>query len=126
MWSWKKPKGQPGIVVHWAGDQFTFRRVSVQRCLWCGALIEHKDWSKIEIPGVEGKTYEQVKGEMFDGTFGGFVGVDQTGYTFHVPIPSNGVPPENACMWEGYSREEIAKAQSLAPEASTGSDDDRT
>ncbi len=107
---WKKPKPEPRIVVHYVGEQITFNLRSRQRCMWCGVLIEDKDWSRIVVPTVEGKTVEQVKEEMFDGTWGGLIAVDLRGMPFQAYPLESGLPPENACVWEGVDAKTKADA----------------
>ena len=112
--SWRKHQLQRRrvthrMVTHWAGDQFTFQGVSVQRCLWCGAELEYKEWAKIPVPGVDGKTIEQVKDEMFNGAWSGLVCIDVNGMRFSVPVDPYSWP-DDACMWEGWSEADKAKA----------------
>jgi hypothetical protein len=84
-------------VVHLAGDQVTFQEVSRQRCLWCGALIDERDWAKIGLQVPAGMSAEVA----FEGErrcmWRGFVGVEGNA-RWAVAEPEPGMVPANTCM----------------------------
>jgi hypothetical protein len=89
-------KTTEGAIVHLAGEQITFNDRSRQRCLWCGALIEDKDWTRIAIAVEPGKTTEEMAESMRATKWNEFVGAD--GNMRYAVEHEGDKVPEGSCM----------------------------
>lgn len=90
-------------IVHLAGPQITFGSVSRQRCVWCGALIEEHDWSRIGVQ-IDDSASDEVQQEEIARArrveWTGFVAIEGTNPICKstVPEPEDGKAPERSCM----------------------------
>ncbi len=88
-----------GALIHLVGDQVTAGHVSRQRCLWCGALVEERDWSRIKFPIPAGMSAEVAFEQRRRQTWQGFVEVDaEHGIKLSVQEPSPGITPAGSCL----------------------------
>ncbi len=94
---------EPVEIVHLAGPAITFDRVQVQRCAWCGALIQLQDIANIAV-AVDRTASREVQQEEANApgrsSWKGFVSVIE-GFPRilqAVDEPEDGKAPERSCM----------------------------
>lgn len=94
---------EPVEIVHLAGPAITFDTVTIQRCAWCGALIQRTDHANIAV-AVDGSASNEVQKEEANraarSSWKGFVSVID-GFPrilSAVEEPEDGKAPERSCM----------------------------
>lgn len=93
----------PVEIVHIAGPSIIFDNVKVQRCAWCGALIERRDFSRMEVV-TDSTASQEVQQEETNSAgraeWRGFVSViaGNPRYLSAVDEPEDGKAPEHSCM----------------------------
>jgi hypothetical protein len=89
-------------IIHFAGQTMTFGRVTRQRCLWCGALIQEYDLDSIAMP--EARREPERRGKPIEaeelGWWTGLVAVSGTNPVMRSAVddPADGNAPERSCM----------------------------
>jgi hypothetical protein len=89
-------KTTEGAIVHLVGEQITFNERSRQRCLWCGALVDEKDWTRTSIAISPGQTVAEARESMCATKWAEFVGVD--GNMRYAVEHEGDKVPEGSCM----------------------------
>lgn len=90
-------------IVHLAGPAITFDNVQVQRCCWCGALIEERDFSNMAVatdPSASPEVQQEEANSVGRSSWEGFVAVAGTNPVakWAVEEPADGKAPERSCM----------------------------
>lgn len=90
-------------IVHLAGPQITFDGVARQRCCWCGALIEERDFSNMAVavdPSASAEVQQEEANSAAQGSWKGFVAIDGTNPVCKSAVaePEDGKAPERSCM----------------------------
>lgn len=93
----------PVEIVHIAGPSITFDSVLVQRCMWCGAVIEHRDLSRMAVrvdDTASSEVQQEEANRAGDGEWRGFVSVigGNPRILSAVDEPEDGKAPERSCM----------------------------
>lgn len=94
---------EPVEIVHIAGPSITFDGVKVQRCAWCGALIESRDFSRMAVatdPSASQEVQQEEANSAGRASWEGFVSVID-GFPrilSAVDEPEDGKAPERSCM----------------------------
>lgn len=83
-------------IVHVAGPTLTYDTVRRQRCLWCGALIDEYDLSRIARPLEPDEDPDNPK-PWEPGHWEGLVAVDGN-MRWSIDEPPDGKAPERSCM----------------------------
>lgn len=84
-------------IIHFAGQDMTFGTIQRQRCLWCGALIDERDFSRMATQIQPGESEEQAVEAMRRTRWSGLVAVDG-GARWAVDDPEDGKAPDRSCM----------------------------
>lgn len=84
-------------IVHFAGESLTFGTVQRQRCLWCGALIDERDFSRMATQIQPGESEEQAVEAMHRTHWSGLVAIDGN-VRWAVDDPEDGKAPPRSCM----------------------------
>lgn len=87
-------------LVHLAGPAITYDNVQRQRCVWCGALIDERDLSRMAVQ-VDPNASEEVQNEeatrALELKWEGFVAVN--GHVrWSLEWPNDDKAPERSCM----------------------------
>jgi len=85
-------------IVHVIGTEIVVGDLSRQRCSWCGALVEDRDFSRMAVALQPGQTAEEAVEAMRQTRWepGSHVAVD--GNMGYVVPHEEGVIPEGSCM----------------------------
>lgn len=84
-------------LIHIVGHHVEVDGVRRQRCLWCGALIDERDFKRMSVQIQEGQTPEEAAQSMRDSHWVGLVAVDGN-VKWSVDDPPDGKIPVNSCM----------------------------
>ena len=92
-------------IAHLAGPQITFDGVQVQRCVWCGALVEERDLNNMGVATDSSASTEVQQEEANNAASGHWEGWVLIAGTFPVMLtsidePGDGKPPREACMYK--------------------------
>lgn len=90
-------------IVHIAGPSITFDNVKVQRCAWCGALIESRDFSNMAVATdrtASAEVQQEEANNVGRSGWKGFVSVldGSPRILSAVDEPEDGRAPERSCM----------------------------
>jgi RNA polymerase subunit RPABC4/transcription elongation factor Spt4 len=94
---------EPVEIVHIAAPAITFDNVKVQRCAWCGALIETRDFSNMAVaidPSASQEVQQEEANSAGRASWKGFVSV-LDGFPrilSAIDEPEDGKAPERSCM----------------------------
>lgn len=87
-------------LVHLAGPSITYGSVNRQRCAWCGALIDERDFERMAVQ-VDATASAEVQQEeanrALELKWEGFVAIDGN-VRWAVDTPEDGRAPERSCM----------------------------
>jgi hypothetical protein len=87
-------------IIHIAGPAITYGAMQRQRCAWCGALIDERDFERMAVQ-VDASASEEVQREearrALELRWEGLVAVDG-GARWALPDPEDGRAPDRSCM----------------------------